>query len=109
MGTAIERICWYGCWAVKKTNECWLQRELRFFTWVCVYLVILNQNMGVPLEFVLLPLFKFYFLLKYSLITMLITAVQESDSVLHIYTFFFISFSIMDYHRLLNSIPCAIQ
>ena len=32
----------------------------------------------------------------------LIPAVQQIDSVIHIYTFFFIFFSIMVYHRILN-------
>ena len=39
----------------------------------------------------------------------LISAVQQSDSVIHIYTFFFIFFSITVYHRMLNIVPCAIQ
>ena len=38
---------------------------------------------------------------------MLISAVQQSDSVIHI--FFFIFFSIMVYHRILSIIPCAVQ
>ena len=38
---------------------------------------------------------------------MLISAVQHSDSVIHIYTFFFIFFSIMVYPRILNIVPCA--
>ena len=32
---------------------------------------------------------------------------QQSDSVIHI--FFFIFFSTMVYHRILNIVPCAIQ
>ena len=36
---------------------------------------------------------------------MLITAVQESDSVIHLYTFFFIFFSVTVYHRILNIVP----
>ena len=43
----------------------------------------------------------------------LISAVQQSDSVLYIYIyidiFFFIFSSIMVYHRILNIVPCAIQ
>ena len=40
-----------------------------------------------------------------------ITTVQQSDSMIHThtYTFFFIFFSIMFYHRILTVIPCAIQ
>ena len=38
---------------------------------------------------------------------MLISAEQQSDSVIHIYTFFFIFFSIMVYHRILNIVPCV--
>ena len=37
----------------------------------------------------------------------LISAVQQSDSVIQ--TFFFIFFSIMVYHRMLNIAPCVIQ
>ena len=35
--------------------------------------------------------------------------VQQSDSVIHLYTFFFMFFSIMIYHRILNIISCATQ
>ena len=53
--------------------------------------------------------FKFI-LLKYSwFYNILISAVQQSDSVIHRYTFFFIFFSIMVYPRILNIAPCAIQ
>ena len=45
--------------------------------------------------------------LNYSVV--LITAVQQTDSVIHIYTFIFIFFSIMVYYRILNIVPCAIQ
>ena len=38
---------------------------------------------------------------------MLIFTIQQSDSFIHIYTFFFIFFSIMVYHRILNMAPCA--
>ena len=38
----------------------------------------------------------------------LISALQKSDSVIHIDTFFFILFSIVVYHRILNIFPCAI-
>ena len=54
-------------------------------------------------------LFKFIFL-KYSwFYNILISAVQQSDSVIHRYTFFFIFFSIMIYPRILNIAPHAIQ
>ena len=40
----------------------------------------------------------------------LITAIQQSDSVIHIYAFFFkILFSIMVYHKILTIALCAIQ
>ena len=53
-------------------------------------------------------LFWFLLLLKYSWFTMLlIFAIQQSDSVIHIYTFFKIFFSIMVYLRMLNIVPCA--
>ena len=40
---------------------------------------------------------------------MLISAVLPSNSVIHIYTFFFLFFSIIAYHRILNIVSCAIQ
>ena len=40
---------------------------------------------------------------------MLISAVQESDSIIHTYIFFLIFFSIMVYHRILNRAPCALS
>ena len=46
---------------------------------------------------------------------MLISSVQQSDSVTHtcththVYIFFILSFSIMVYHRILNIVPCALQ
>ena len=40
---------------------------------------------------------------------MFISTVQQSDSVTHIYTLFFIFLSIMVYYRALNIVPCAIQ
>ena len=39
----------------------------------------------------------------------LISGVQQSDSVIHICTFFFIFFSVMVHHRILNIVPCAIS
>ena len=51
--------------------------------------------------------FCFLILLMVELIyIVLISAVWPSDSV--IYTFFFIFFSIIVYHRILNIVPCAI-
>ena len=44
--------------------------------------------------------------LIYSVI--LISTIQQSDSVIYTYTFFFIFFPIMVYHRILNIVPCAI-
>ena len=44
--------------------------------------------------------------LNYNVV--LITAVQQSDSVIHVYILFHI-FSIMVYHKILNTVACAIQ
>ena len=54
-------------------------------------------------------LFVYYFLLSLNYNVVLITAVQQSDSVIRIYAFIFIFFFIMVYHRILSIIPCAIQ
>ena len=43
--------------------------------------------------------------LIYSVV--LVSDVQQSDSVIRIYTLFFIFFSILVYHRVLNVVPCA--
>ena len=53
----------------------------------------------------------FLFLINVSLIydVVLITAVWQSDSVIHIHAFFFMSFSIMIYYRILNTVHCALQ
>ena len=45
--------------------------------------------------------------LIYSVV--LISAVQQDDSVIHTYTFFFILFSIMAYPRIWNIVLCATQ
>ena len=55
---------------------------------------------------------KFYFIDVYLIYNVvLISAIQQCDSVTHtyIYTFFFIFFSIMVYLRILNIVPCALQ
>ena len=42
----------------------------------------------------------------------LITAVQQSDSVIHLYIYIidiYIFFSIMIYHRILNTVLCVLQ
>ena len=39
----------------------------------------------------------------------LVPGVQHSDSVIRVYTFFFVFFFIEVYWRILNIVPCAIQ
>ena len=39
----------------------------------------------------------------------LISTVQHSESFIHICAFFFIFFSIMVYHRILNIVPYTVQ
>ena len=53
-----------------------------------------------------------FFLIEVELISnVLVSGVQQSDSVIHIciYLFFFRFFSIMGYYKILNTVPCAIQ
>ena len=52
-----------------------------------------------------------FFLIEVELIynVVLISAVHQGDSIMHIYTFFFIFFPTMVYLRVLNIVPCAIQ
>ena len=53
-------------------------------------------------------LFAKLILQKYNVQCCLISTGQQSDSVVNIYTFFFIFFSITVYHRILNTVPYAI-
>ena len=55
--------------------------------------------------------FFFIFFIEVELIYNVVatSAVQQSDSVIHTYTFFFILFSVMVYPRILNIVPCAMQ
>ena len=46
-------------------------------------------------------------LLIYNVV--LVAGVQQSDSGIYVYAFFFIFFSIMVYYRTLNIVPCAIK
>ena len=39
----------------------------------------------------------------------LISGIQQSDSCIYIYIFFFRFFSIINYYKILNIVPCAIQ
>ena len=51
---------------------------------------------------------NFFIKLIYNVVP--ISAVQQSDSGMHIYKFFFyVFFSIMVYRRRLDTIPCATQ
>ena len=51
------------------------------------------------------------FLIEVELIdsVVLITAVQPSNPVIHIYTVIFTFFSVMVYHGIWNIAPCALQ
>ena len=54
--------------------------------------------------------FLIYFIevcLIYSVVV--ISTVQQSDSLIHLYALFFLLFSIMACPRILNEVPCAIQ
>ena len=53
---------------------------------------------------------KFYLIdiwLIYNVV--LISAVQQSDSVMHTYTFFFYILFHMVHHRILNIVPCVME
>ena len=55
--------------------------------------------------------FSLFFFIEVQLIfsVVLISAIQQSDSFIHIHTLFFILFSITVYRRILNIVPCALQ
>ena len=68
---------------------------------------------GVMLLSISLPAFfflSFFFLIELSLVHSVvpISVVQQSDSVYTHRQYFFIFFSIMVYHRILNIVPCII-
>ena len=54
---------------------------------------------------------KLFFKIEVSLIynVLLISAIQPSDLIIYIYTFFSVLFSILGYPRILNRVPCAKQ
>ena len=58
--------------------------------------------MGTPEIFISIEVYFIY--------NVLISVVQQSESYIYIYRYicFFIFFSIMLYHRILNIVPCAI-
>ena len=49
-----------------------------------------------------------YFIEEELVYNVLISVTQKNDLVIHMLTFF-ILFSIMAYHKILNIVPCAIQ
>ena len=73
--------------------------------------LLFNRNFFWLFRNLFLLLFHFIeILLNYKV--MLVSGVQQSDSVtyiyIHTYIFFFMLFSIMVYHRILNIVPSAI-
>ena len=70
----------------------------------------LLQTLVGKIFFLLQYIFKMYFIEVQLIYNVVLTStIQQNDSVKHIYTFFFIFFSIMFYHRILNIAPCAIE
>ena len=59
------------------------------------------------LYFSSLQTFIIFLTLTYNV--MLVSAVQQNDSVIHMCALFFVFFSIMVYHKILNIVPCVIQ
>ena len=53
----------------------------------------------------LLNVLKKFSEVRLSYSAVLISAVKQRDSVIHIYTFFLISVSIMGYHKILSRVP----
>lgn len=54
--------------------------------------------------------FNLFFIEVYLIYNVvLISDAQQNDSVIHIYTSFFIFFSTMVYARILNIVPCPVQ
>ena len=55
-------------------------------------------------------IYNFFFLLKLLIYNVvLVSDVEKSDSVTYMYMFFFVFFSIIVYHRILNVVTCSIQ
>ena len=76
---------------------------------ICVVVFCYSELHSLAYKNTLINIY-FFFLVKVQLIysVVLISAVQQSASVIHIYILF-IFFSIMVYHQLLNIAPCATQ
>ena len=96
--------CWYHCPVGCLQFLCLVQHSRLYlilqqirkhhFLWWCFMFIIFLLNL---------------ILQKYNVQCCLISAGEQSDWVVNIYTLFFIFFSIMVYHRMLNIVPCAIQ
>ena len=74
----------------------------------CIYLFLHTFFLFLTLH----TLFKFLFCIGLQLIynVVLVSGVQQSDSVIHIHTLFFSKFfSHLVYSRILSRVPCAIQ
>ena len=113
-----------GCRTLGRRNGICLSCGSDPDPWICIVSALVSWNKGLlacgpspdssnTFDHILLRqlFFFFCFLIEVELIynVVLISAVQQSDSVIHIYTLFFIFFSIMVYPRRLDRVPCALQ
>ena len=62
-------------------------------------------------EWVLSLFLSFFLFFKKTEVSLIYhdSGVQQSDSVIHMYIFFFRFFSLIGYCKILNIVPCAIQ
>ena len=66
----------------------------------------LHSSAPKPISFLFL---LNYFILKYILNVVLISSVQQNESVIHIHIATLRFFSYIGYYRILSSVSCAIQ
>lgn len=95
------------------------------YCWMCVYahfvrlwllplplplfLFPINRSLLHYLHYYNICIILFLFFIEYSWFTMLISAGEQGDSVLHTCIFLFILLSTMVYRRIENMVPFAIQ
>ena len=82
-------------WKKKKGNICKVQSKKH-----CLCFSLCRKCMD--------SFFKYYWC-RVDLQCCAISAVQQSDSVINTYIYFFISFSIMVFHKILNIVPHAVR
>ena len=97
-----------GCSAI----DLWGRRSCVFCFFVLVYGYTTLHVPSLIYFFILLLYFNFFIEVQLIYRVVLIIALQQNDSVMHIYIYiysFFRFFPIIVYYKILNIVPCAMQ